>query len=186
METELTTAAQCRFEAMYERHAKSVLAYFLRRCDSETARDGTAEVFLIAWRRLPDVPEGDGTIRWLYGTARRVLANQRRAQARRGRLLDRIRSNGAPVDVAPDVAIVRREQDREVHDALRRLKSEDRELLRLALWEELPREDLAAYRGCNRHAAAQRVYRATRRLAKEMTLAQHHRRDAAGRQGESA
>lgn len=186
MATEPTPAAHCRFEAMYERHAKSVLAYFLRRCDSESARDGAAEVFLIAWRRLPDVPEGDETLRWLYGTSRRVLANQRRAQARQGRLLDRLRSNVIPTEVPPDVAIVRREQDREVHDALRQLKGKDRELLRLALWEELPQGDLAAYLGCNRHAAAQRVYRATRRLAKEMTLAQHRRRDLVGRQGESA
>jgi RNA polymerase sigma-70 factor (ECF subfamily) len=186
MGTELAADKQTRFEALYERHAKSVLAYFLRRCDSETARDGTAEVFLVAWRRLPDVPKGDETIRWLYGTARRVLANQRRAQVRRVRLLDRIRFNEATTQVPPDVAVIRREEDSEVHDALRRLKDDDQELLRLALWEELPREDLAAYLGCNRHAVAQRVHRATRRLAKEITLAEHRRRDAGARQGEIA
>lgn len=182
----MTGAVQRRFEAMYEMHAKSVLAYFLRRCDSETARDGTAEVFLIAWRRMDDVPEGDETLRWLYGTARNVLANQRRSQARRQRLLDRIRSNGGPADVPPDLAVVRREEDREVHDALFRLGEDDRELLRLALWEELPRDELAAHLGCNRHAAAQRVYRATRRLAKEMTVVQHRGSGVTSRLGGGA
>lgn len=182
----MTTEARCRFEAMYDQHARRVLAYFLRRGDSESARDGTAEVFLIAWRRIDDVPEGEETIRWLYGTARKVLANQRRAQARRGRLLDRIRSNGTPLETPPDVVVLRREDDREVHEALGHLRADDRELLRLAVWEELPRDELAAHLGCTRHAAAQRVHRATRRLAREMTLAeQQHSESAAGLGGGS-
>lgn len=182
----MATDIRRRFEAMYELHAKSVLAYFLRRGDSESARDGTAEVFLVAWRRIDEVPEEDEAILWLYGTARKVLANQRRAQARRGRLLDRIRSNGTPLETPPDVVVLRREDDREVHEALGHLRADDRELLRLAVWEELPRDELAAHLGCTRHAAAQRIHRATKRLARELTLAEQHQGEpAAGRGGGS-
>lgn len=180
----MTAADRVRFEAMYDQHARSVLAYFLRRGDSESARDGTAEVFLVAWRRINDVPEGDETIRWLYGTAHWVLANQRRSQTRRTRLFARIRSNATPPELPPDVVVLRREQDREVQAALAQLGGDDRELLRLAVWEELPREELAALLGCSRHAAAQRVHRATRRLAQAMTAAEHRRGEpATGRGG---
>src|SRR2546426_1943597 len=41
---------------------------------------------LVAWRRIGDVPT-DGTARlWLYGVARRVLANHHRSSGRRERL----------------------------------------------------------------------------------------------------
>jgi RNA polymerase sigma-70 factor (ECF subfamily) len=39
--------------------------------------EGLAETFLVAWRRLDDVP--DDPLPWLYRVARRVLANQRRS-----------------------------------------------------------------------------------------------------------
>jgi DNA-directed RNA polymerase specialized sigma24 family protein len=41
-------------------------------------QDAFADVFLTAWRRLDDVPEGDAARVWLYATARRVIADQRR------------------------------------------------------------------------------------------------------------
>jgi hypothetical protein len=49
-----------------------------------------AEVFLIAWRRLDDVPFGNEARPWLFATARRVLANQGRANARRRRLSEKL------------------------------------------------------------------------------------------------
>jgi DNA-directed RNA polymerase specialized sigma24 family protein len=48
-----------------------------------------AETFLTAWRRLDDVPAGDEARLWLYGVARRMLANQRRGARRRSSLADR-------------------------------------------------------------------------------------------------
>ena len=40
-------------------------------------QDAVADVFLAAWRRLDDLPEGDAARVWLYATARKVIANQR-------------------------------------------------------------------------------------------------------------
>jgi hypothetical protein len=42
-----------------------------------------ADVFLIAWRRLDEVPEGEAARVWLYATARRVIANRKRSERRR-------------------------------------------------------------------------------------------------------
>jgi DNA-directed RNA polymerase specialized sigma24 family protein len=63
-----------------------VRAYALRRAALDAAQDVVADTFLVAWRRLEDVPED--ALPWLYGVARRVLANQRRSAAR-GAALER-------------------------------------------------------------------------------------------------
>ena len=71
---------------MYVSHFDAVLGYALRRTDrAEDAADVTAETFLVAWRRLAHVPTGTETRPWLYGVARRVLANHRRGDHRRTR-----------------------------------------------------------------------------------------------------
>ena len=57
--------AEQRFQEIYQSHQRHVLAYFLRRTDATSARDGAAEAFLVAWRRIDDVPMGDNTLPWL-------------------------------------------------------------------------------------------------------------------------
>ena len=87
-----------RFEALYGANAGAVLAYALRRTSAANADDVVAEVFLVAWRRLADVPADERI--WLLGVARRVLANQRRSQTRqralRERLAPQLPSTSAP------------------------------------------------------------------------------------------
>ncbi|SNS25815.1 RNA polymerase sigma-70 factor, ECF subfamily [Streptosporangium subroseum] len=74
--------ARDRFEALYLACYPAVHRYALRRTDSvDDVADVIAETFLTAWRRLDDVPEGDATLLWLYGAARRVLTNHRRGQS---------------------------------------------------------------------------------------------------------
>jgi RNA polymerase sigma-70 factor (ECF subfamily) len=151
-----------------------VYAYCRRRTDAETAADCAAETFLVAWRRLDQIPDGDAALGWLYGTARRVLANEFRRDRRWRRLLLRIRRFDPAPEPSPEVIVLRRDRDRKVLAAMARLRPEDRELLRLALWEELPHAAIAALLGCSTQAATQRIYRATRRAAKEYQHLDHH------------
>ena len=70
---------QRRFEEVYLAHRGSILGYVLRRTDNpDDAADVIAETFLTAWRRLEDVPRDAEARLWLYGVARRVLANHHR------------------------------------------------------------------------------------------------------------
>ena len=48
------------------RHAGAAAA------QTSDAQDAAADVFLTAWRRLDELPEGDAARVWLYATARRV------------------------------------------------------------------------------------------------------------------
>src|SRR5262245_19625673 len=72
------TSHEERFRAAYQRHAPAVWRYLARRLgDDDLAEDLTSEVFVVAWRRRHDAPAD--SLPWLYGVARRVLANDRRA-----------------------------------------------------------------------------------------------------------
>lgn len=155
------------FAALYQDHHPNVLTYFLRRFDRDTAIDCAAEVFTIAWRRLDDVPEGEHTIRWLYGVCRNVGRNQDRAQRRLRRLRARLGRQTPEHPVQPDAEAPRTSEQELVRLALSRLRYRDQEILRLSAWEELPRADIAEILGCSRHAVDQRIQRATERLRRE-------------------
>src|SRR5580698_8635864 len=81
-----------RFDRIYAENLPLILGYAARRCPQPSdAADVAAEVLLTAWRRIDDLPSGQERL-WLFGTARRVLANQRRGHRRRSDLADRLRA----------------------------------------------------------------------------------------------
>jgi DNA-directed RNA polymerase specialized sigma24 family protein len=75
--------AEARFRRLYEQQYEPLLAYAARRTlDRSEAHDVVSETFLILWRRLDEAPRDEEIPLWLYGVARRVLANRRRSRAR--------------------------------------------------------------------------------------------------------
>lgn len=181
--TDATTTERRRFELLFDRHRRSVLGYALRRVDEPAdAADALAETFLVAWRRLGDVPDGDDARPWLLAVARRVLANQRRGERRRGGLAQRLGQEltaqlpaaggsggvgGDPAAVADDGGGAAR-----VRGALARLTEEDRELLQLAAWEELAPAQIAVVLGVRPVTARSRLHRARRRLRAQLDAAE--------------
>lgn len=80
---------------MFDAHASAVLGYAMRRVDDPAdAADVVAETFMVAWRRIDDVPSGRATKPWLFEVARRVLANGRRGRRRHHRLAQRLPITG--------------------------------------------------------------------------------------------
>lgn len=153
---------EARFHALFSRHYPAVFGYAARRVGRDEAGDAAAEVFAVAWRRLARVPAEPEALAWLYGVARRVVANHERSAARRRRLQAKAASAalGAVPGPGPDGL--------DVEAALARLGEDDRELLRLAAWEELEPVEIAVVLGCSANAASVRLHRARRRLAEEM------------------
>lgn len=164
-----------RFSAMYRANERSVLAYFLRRTDAASARDGAAETFLVAWRRRDEVPEDDATLRWLYGVARKVLANQLRSRRRQLALRHRLSHVGRSDTPSPETVVVRRADDAATLEAVARLRPEDQEVLRLVVWEELPPRDIAVLFNTSAHAISQRLYRITKQLGRDLQRPVPHR-----------
>jgi RNA polymerase sigma-70 factor, ECF subfamily len=151
-----------RFDELFATHGPDVVSYCRWRAASASdAQDATAEVFLAAWRRLDDVPEGEDGRVWLLATARRVLANQRRSSRRRVALHERLAQEPRPVPLEPPS---RDGEEALVHEALDRLKARDREVLLLAEWEGLSPAQIARVLGCLTVTARGRLHRARRRF----------------------
>jgi RNA polymerase sigma-70 factor (ECF subfamily) len=150
-----------RFDRLYRTHANAVLAYVRSRSGPEHAREVVEETFLVAWRRLDDLPIEPRA--WLIGVARRLLANTRRAEARREALGVRILAEQAGDLVAGDPAEIVVERDASL-DALTRISDADRELLALVAWGELSPAEAAKVLGCSRTAFLVRLHRARRRF----------------------
>lgn len=163
-------AAVRRFEALFHANYPSVLAYALRRADRQVAEDVAAETFAVAWRRLAAVPSDE--LPWLYGVARKALANQRRGDRRRSALIAKL-SREAPLVAGPSDIADTIAEHAGVVAALERLSERDREALRLVAWEGLDTARAARAAGCSSGAFAVRLHRARRRLVKELAAAGH-------------
>jgi RNA polymerase sigma factor (sigma-70 family) len=152
------------FTAMYASEYPHIVRYGLRRLgDAEASAELAQEVFVIAWRRRTEVP--DRNLPWLYGVARRLLANEWRARRTApdvAVLVDAAGSPGADADAGLAVADVRA--------ALATLSEPDQEILRLVGWEELTVAEAAQVLGCTRTTAAVRLHRARRRLTEALAL----------------
>ena len=153
-------AARERFEALFREHVAGVASY-CRWClrSRGDAEDAVAEVFLVAWRRLDDVPTGEASRRWLYATARRVVANEARGAARRSKLNEKL--NGQPVATKQGEEEPLAEQ---VHEALAALAPRDRELLFLAECEGFTATEIGTIMHRPPVTVRVRLHRARRRF----------------------
>jgi RNA polymerase sigma-70 factor (ECF subfamily) len=151
-----------RFEAVYRELYEPICGYALRRVrEPEDAAEVIAETFATLWRRFDRCPPDAELRPWLFGVARRVIANQRRGERRRSALGERLSEN-------LDRSTLERVESPEDTSALARafesLSGSDRELLSLVAWEGLTREELAVALGTSRAVARLRLHRARKRL----------------------
>lgn len=149
---------QSALVALFESHYEAVMNYARRRTENlADAEEIAAQTFVVAWRRLDESPAPHERLYWLYGIARRVLANHRRGVARRLRLHAKLRAVApAPVDGSSRLPDVLRAMDR--------LSDTDQEILRLAAWEDLSPAEIGSTLGISANAAAIRLHRARARL----------------------
>lgn len=152
-----------RFERFYYAHHDRVAAYLLSRARRDHAQDALARTFEVAWRRFAEIPQP--ALPWLLGVARRVLAEQRRAEGRRDALVERIAGN-VPADGGDHAqTLATREL---VASALAQLSERQREAVLLVAWDGLSQQDAATVVGCSRVAFAVRLHRARARLSAEI------------------
>lgn len=156
------TAAE-RFQGLWSAHAPRVHAYAMRHVDPDTAQEVVAETFLVAWRRLTEIP-GD-PLPWLLVVARNTIANARRSQYRRRVLHDELARLATvspdPPQGAEALAIERMTMLR----GLAALSAADREALLLVTWDGLTPAQAAAVHGVSVATFQVRLHRARRRLS---------------------
>jgi RNA polymerase sigma-70 factor (ECF subfamily) len=153
-----------RFERIYRENFRAVLRFAAVRIDPELAKDVAAETFLVAWRRLDDVPAEPRA--WLLGVARKVISGQFRSETRRDALALRLETERSGAGDA-DLAGVLADRD-EVLTAFAALREPDREVLRLVAWDGLSAAEAADVLDVSRLTFAVRLHRARRRLERAL------------------
>jgi RNA polymerase sigma factor (sigma-70 family) len=153
------TKQEKQFRLLYERNYVPITAYVQRRVWRGEGSDAdiVAEVFVVAWRRMLDVPELTLELPWLYGVARNLVANHRRSVQRSIALTDRLAVEEL---VAGESSAAASDLEIRVHQAVGNLSDLDREIFRLIHWEELSHEEVGAAIGLTAKAVERRVARA--------------------------
>ncbi len=155
-----------RFTVLYDQHCRQVYAYAVSRAGRQLAEEVVSEVFLIAWRRLTEVPAP--ALPWLLTVARNVVIDQFRAAARQQSLAAELQTwTLAPQPGSGDVADQVTER-LTVLTALARLSEADRELVTLLAWHGLTPRQAAQVVGCSTPTLFVRLHRARRRLEHAM------------------
>lgn len=157
----MTTSREERFRQLSDDVSGPLRAYVVRRVAPADVDDVMAEISLVLWRRLDEVP-AEEPLAWCYGVARKQVANQHRGDQRRLRLVDRVRTVDPPREATswPDDG-----EHAEVHAALAQLKELDREVIQLWAWEQLAPREIAEVTGLTPNAVSIRLHKAKKKLA---------------------
>ncbi len=144
------------FEALFDRHHRSVLAFCRHMLDSrEEAEDAVQLTFMAAYRDLVDAAQPRALRPWLFGIARHRcisalrLRRQRSAQTIAEPLADHVGSE-----------VLAREDLRAILADMAELPDDQRAALVLAELGGLPHEEIAQVLGCRRQKVKALVFQA--------------------------
>jgi RNA polymerase sigma-70 factor (ECF subfamily) len=156
-----------RFRTLYKSTFNDIYAYVTRTLVPHHSEidDVVAEVYLVAWRRIEELPQSPQDRLWLFGVARNVVRNTKRNANRRDLLLSRVRRQPRfPLGASEP-------SDVDVVDALRRLSPNEREVMQLVVWDGLSAAETAEVLGCSVNVVQVRLHRARRRLVRWLSSA---------------
>lgn len=149
------------FQQLVERHIDFVYAAALRQTrNPHIAEEITQAVFLLLSQKAGRLKPGTVIKGWLFNATRYVVANSRRAEARRKfheREAAAMRPHIVREDHWPDIPP-------HLDDAMAGLSERDRRVLLLRFFEDLPLAALGEAMGITEAAAKKRVARALERL----------------------
>ena len=153
---------EAHFEAVVAEIYEPLQRYFGRRAQPDDVSELLNDTLLVMWRRLDEVPRQD--VRpWSFGVARHCLANNRRSERRRLRLVERVAARAAmPNQYEPWTGGSHHPQ---LSTALGELDEEDRELVRLWSWEQLEPREIAIVLDTTANAVSLRLTRLKKKLA---------------------
>lgn len=158
-------ARRARFEVIAGEVYEPLQRYLRRRARPDDAADVLADTLLVVWRRLDDVPTEP--LPWCIGAARRCLANHRRGDQRRLRLVERTAAQPRPDTNADPQQRVER-SDPDLAAAIGELSESEAEIVRLWAWERLEPREIAIALDLTPNAVSVALSRAKRKLARQL------------------
>lgn len=172
--------------AIYERHAPAVQRFVRDLLRDGAARDGDGDAlqdtFVRVFQRIESLEDPDRLVGWIFGIARHVCQEHRRAAARRGGLfgwlgLGATASRAAQVDRAesllttaehpgptPEAALLGKESASALERALGELSPDRRALLLLRCDHQLSYEEIATAMGFSLPKVKVEIFRARQAL----------------------
>lgn len=162
---------QDAFTRLYNCHMPAVYRYLRARVASpEDAADLTQQVFLSAYRRLPEYRPGpSGFAAWLFRIARNAAIDASRRN-RQAVSWDAVPESLVPhaADAGPERAAVSAEAVARVRSVIARLDRQKQELLALRFAAGLSSRQIAAVVGKNEPAVKKQLWRLVLQLREEL------------------
>lgn len=161
------------FERLFAQTHIELLAYALRRSRcAEDAADVVSETYLIAWRKIDQIPDGERARMWLFGVAANVL---RRGAARHHASTLLVARLAGELAVHTAAEQFEREDHslRALRAGLASLPARDREIVTLSAWEGLSPKQIGQVLQLPANVVRVRLHRARRRLIQRVTEAEH-------------
>jgi RNA polymerase sigma-70 factor, ECF subfamily len=160
------------FGRLYDLYAKRIYAYLYYRClDRECAEDLCGAVFLRVLENLDGFrPELGCFSGWIYGIARNALRDHFKARARAASLVEAEGLWELPDGSCHELEAENRDLWERLRPHLAALSREQREILILRTWDELPYRDIAAILGKSEAACKMSYSRALSFLREAMPL----------------
>lgn len=154
-----------RFEAFFREHYSSLWRYVARRVPQSKADDVVSASFIVAWEKYSTVESP--SIAWLIRIASFEIANVRRKQGRERR--------SSIYVVHEEIAAPTRDDfdGSGVRSAMASLSESDQEILRLVVWDELSRDDVAQVLDLSTNAVNVRYHRALQKLERSIVVPHH-------------
>ena len=138
-------------------------AYLIVR-DTAAAEDVAQDAFVRAFRRLHTFRHGEPFRPWLLRIVTNVALNEVRARGRRTGLLGRIGMFAERSAEPPHAAVAASDEASVLLRAIGELAEDDRVVLHLRYYLELPEREIAAAIGTPAGTVKSRLHRASRRL----------------------
>ncbi len=153
------------FGVLVERYQEVAFrAAYLILHDAAAAEDAAQEAFIRAFRQMASFRQGEPFRPWLLRIVTNLALNEVRARRRRTGLLGRIGVFADRSADPPDAAVAANDEASALLRAIGELSPEDRVILHLRYYLELPEREIAAAIGKPDGTVKSRLHRAGRRL----------------------
>jgi RNA polymerase sigma-70 factor, ECF subfamily len=164
------TGDEAALRILYERHARAIQR-FLRDAigESAAAADATQETFARAFRSLHRLRESDRVAPWLFGIARNVALEHRKARRRAAaRFTPADGSTDARDEMTPERALMGCQTQRVLARALARMGEGRRTALLLRADHQLPYDEIATVMGWSLAKVKVEIFRARQLVRAEL------------------
>ena len=150
------------FEAFFRENYSQLWRYVARRVPQSKADDVVSASFIVAWEKYASVEAP--SLAWLIRIASFEVANARRKQSREHR------NSISIVSVEPAEPNRDDFDGSHVRSAMTTLSHSHQEILRLVLWDELSREEIAQILELSVNAVNVRYHRALQKLERSIEM----------------